>query len=123
MPVAGIRIPFIGIGFQTSTLGWSGHYDLCRSLFGRNKENVIDFKQSILNLWLPVAIVLILILPANFSTTAIIFVLILVLTFLGGYPLKYLASIVGLGILVLPCSFSRQRHFLMRLKEVGLIPG
>jgi cell division protein FtsW len=52
-------------------------------------------------LWLPVFVVLIMILPANFSTTAIIFTMILVLAFLGGYPLRYLAAIVGSGLLVL----------------------
>ena len=41
-----------------------------------------------------------LILPANFSTTAIIFTTVLMLTFLGGYPLKYLLSMLGVGILL-----------------------
>ena len=50
---------------------------------------------------MPVFVVLIMILPANFSTTAIIFTMILVLAFLGGYPLRYLAAIVGSGLLVL----------------------
>ena len=52
-------------------------------------------------LWLPVGFVLILILPANFSTTAIIFAMVLTLVFLGGYPLKYLGIILGTGIVVL----------------------
>lgn len=46
-------------------------------------------------------IVLALILPANFSTTAIIFTMIVVLAFLGGYPIKYLGIIIGSGLLVL----------------------
>jgi cell division protein FtsW len=45
--------------------------------------------------------VLILILPANFSTTAILFLMIMMLTFIGGYPIKYLAIIIGTGILAL----------------------
>jgi cell division protein FtsW len=44
---------------------------------------------------------LVLILPANFSTTAIIFTMVIVLTFLGGYPLRYLAIIIGSGLVVL----------------------
>jgi len=55
----------------------------------------------LLQLWLPVSLVLILILPANFSTTAIIFTMILVIVFIGGYPLKYIGFILGSGILVL----------------------
>jgi cell division protein FtsW len=67
----------------------------------RNKEKEIKFKESILQLWLPVAAVLILILPANFSTTAIIFVMILMVAFIGGYPIKYIAFILGIGLLAL----------------------
>ncbi|NNC69517.1 MAG: FtsW/RodA/SpoVE family cell cycle protein [Flavobacteriaceae bacterium] len=95
-----IRIPFIGMGFQTSTLAGVVIMIYVARYLAKNKENEITFKQSLLNLWLPIALVLMLILPANFSTTAIIFVMILMLTFLGGYPFKYLASIIGLGILV-----------------------
>ncbi len=67
----------------------------------KNKENKINFKESLLQLWLPVATVLVLILPANFSTTAIIFVMILMVTFIGGYPIKYIAFIIGVGVLAL----------------------
>lgn len=54
-----------------------------------------------IQLWLPVALILILILPANFSTTAIIFSMILILAFVGGYPIKYIGYIIGAGILSL----------------------
>ena len=50
---------------------------------------------------MPVAAVLILILPANFSTTAIIFLMILMVTFIGGYPIKYIGLILGSGIVAL----------------------
>ena len=46
-------------------------------------------------------IVLVLILPANFSTAAIMFLMTVVLVFLGGYPVKYLLIIIGSGILSL----------------------
>jgi len=95
-----IRIPFIGIGFQTSTLAGVVIMIYVARYLAKNKAKEITFKSSILNLWLPVGLVLMLILPANFSTAAILFVMILGLTFLGGYPIKYLASIVGIGLLV-----------------------
>jgi cell division protein FtsW len=50
----------------------------------------INFKSSLWELWLPVFITLVLILPANFSTTALIFAMILMLVFIGKYPLKYI---------------------------------
>jgi cell division protein FtsW len=96
-----IRIPFVGIGFQTSTLAGLVLMVYVARYLAKNKEKKIDFKESLLQLWLPVALILILILPANFSTTAIIFTMILMLVFIGGYPLKYTGFILGIGIIAL----------------------
>ncbi|GGK42275.1 MULTISPECIES: FtsW/RodA/SpoVE family cell cycle protein [Flavobacteriaceae] len=96
-----IQIPFIGVGFQTSTLAGVVLMIFVARYLAKNKEKTIYFKESLWKLWLPVAITLAFILPANFSTTAIIFSMVLLLTFLGGYPFKYLASIIGMGIVAL----------------------
>lgn len=96
-----IRIPFVGIGFQTSTLAGLVLMVYVARYLAKNKEKVISLKESLLTLWLPIAVVLMLILPANFSTTAIIFVMILMLCFVGGYPTKYLGLILGIGLVAL----------------------
>jgi len=96
-----IRIPFVGIGFQTSTLAGLVLMTYVARYLAKNKDKDIDFKESLWILWLPVAAILMLILPANFSTTAIIFSMILVLVFLGGYPWKYILYIIGMGAVVL----------------------
>lgn len=96
-----IRVPFVGFTFQTSTLAALVLMVFVARYLSKIFEQEISFKSSIMPLWLPVFVVLILILPANFSTTAIIFTMVLVLAFLGGYPLKYLGAIVGSGLLVL----------------------
>ena len=96
-----IRIPFVGIGFQTSTLAGLVLMIYVARYLAKNKERKILFKESLLQLWLPVFAVLILILPANFSTTAILFLMILMVAFIGNYPLKYLGFILGSGILAL----------------------
>ena len=90
-----------GIGFQTSTLAGLVLMVYVARYLAKNKDRQINFKESVWQLWLPVAAILMLILPANFSTTAIIFVMILVLSFIGGYPLKYIGLIIGAGILAL----------------------
>ena len=95
-----IKIPFVG-GFQTSTLAAVILMVYVARYLARIKDKDISFKESLMPLWLPVGFVLILILPANFSTTAIIFTMVLTLVFLGGYPLKYLGIILGTGIVVL----------------------
>ncbi|MDH3323832.1 MAG: FtsW/RodA/SpoVE family cell cycle protein, partial [Flavobacteriaceae bacterium] len=49
----------------------------------------------------PVFLVLILILPANFSTAAIMFVMVTMLVFIGGYPIRYLLVILASGAIAL----------------------
>jgi cell division protein FtsW len=90
-----------GIGFQTSTLAGLVLMVYVARYLARNKEKNIKFKESLLQLWVPVALILILILPANLSTTAILFVMILTVVFIGGYPLKYIGFILGVGIVAL----------------------
>ena len=94
-------IRIAGVGFQTSTLAGLVLMVYVARYLARNKDKQITFKESVWQLWLPVLVILILILPANFSTTAIIFMMILMVTFIGGYPLKYLGFILGSGIVVL----------------------
>ena len=96
-----ISIPFIGIGFQTSTLAGLVLMVYTARYLAKNKDVEIKFKESLLQLWLPVGLILMLILPANFSTTAIIFSMVLMVVFIGGYPIKYISLIVGAGILLL----------------------
>ena len=96
-----IRIPFVGVGFQTSTLAGLILMVYVARYLARNKEKRIEFKESLWQLWLPVGCVLMLILPANFSTTAIIFTMIIMLSIIGGYPLKYIGYILGMGAVIL----------------------
>ncbi|WP_298418480.1 FtsW/RodA/SpoVE family cell cycle protein [uncultured Kordia sp.] len=93
-----MRIPFVGIKFQTSTLASVVLMIYVARYLSRIKEKVVTFKETILPLWVPVFLVVGLILPANFSTSAMIFSMVLMLCFLGGYPWKYLLGIVGVGI-------------------------
>tara|TARA_B110000093_G_scaffold117745_1_gene126082 strand:+ start:996 stop:2189 length:1194 start_codon:yes stop_codon:yes gene_type:complete len=96
-----IRVPIVGFTFQPSTLAALVLMVYVARYLSKIKDEVISFKGSVLPLWLPVFIVLALILPANFSTAALIFSTVILLTYMGGYPLKYLSIIIGSGILVL----------------------
>ncbi len=96
-----IRIPFVGVGFQTSTLAGLVLLVYVARYLAKNKERQIVFKESFIQLWLPAGLVLVLILPANFSTAAILFFMIVLLAYIGGYPMKYIANVVGIGIIAL----------------------
>jgi cell division protein FtsW len=96
-----IKVPFIGITFQTSTFAFVVLMIFVARYLSKKSEEPITLKSSLLELWLPVFITLAFILPANFSTTALIFAMVLMLTFVGNYPVKYIALIVGSGIVFL----------------------
>ncbi|GAA0718204.1 FtsW/RodA/SpoVE family cell cycle protein [Aquimarina litoralis] len=96
-----IRLPFVGVTFQTSTLAAVVLMAYVARYLSKIKNKKISFKESLLPLWLPVFLVLMLILPANFSTAAIIFSMVIMLVFLGGYPIRYISVILGSGLLVL----------------------
>lgn len=96
-----IRIPLVGVTFQTSTLAAVVLLTYVARYLSRIKDKTVTFKETLMPLWLPVFLVLALILPANFSTTAILFAMVVVLVFIGGYPLRYLAIVLGAGLLML----------------------
>ncbi|MFT4847854.1 MAG: cell division protein FtsW [Sediminicola sp.] len=96
-----IRVPFVGVTFQTSTLAAVTLMTYVARYLSRVKDKTLAFKETILPLWVPVFIVLGLILPANLSTTALLFTMVIFLVFIGGYPLKYLGIILGAGLLFL----------------------
>ena len=96
-----IKIPIINKTFQTSTAAAVVLMIYVARYLSKIKDRTVTFKETILPLWVPVGVILGLILPANFSTTAIIFAMVFVLVFLGGYPLKYLGVILLSAIVIL----------------------
>ena len=96
-----IKIPFVGFTFQPSTLAGVILMIYVSRYLAKIKDIDVRFSQTILPLWIPTLFILLLILPANFSTTAIIFSMVILLCFIGGYPVKHLLGIVLSGILVL----------------------
>lgn len=93
-----IQVPFIGVTFQTSALATIVLIIYVARYLAKVEDREITFKASFLELWLPVFLILALILPANFSTAALIFSMVCMLVFVGKYPMRYLATIIGLGI-------------------------
>ena len=96
-----IKIPILGLSFQTSTLASVVLMVYVARYLSVNKEKNINFWRSLLVLWLPVMLVIATILPANLSTAALIGVMVFVLAFIGGYPKKYLLLMLGTAALFL----------------------
>jgi cell division protein FtsW len=96
-----LQIPFVGISFQPSAFASLVLFVFVARYLSKTRQEPIDFVESLKELWLPIFITLMFILPSNFSTTALIFSMIIMLVFIGKYPLKYIGFIIGMGILSL----------------------
>jgi len=106
-----IQVPIIGFTFQPSTLASVVLMVYVARYLSKIKDKAVSFKESILPLWIPVFLVLALILPANFSTAAILFTMVIVLVFLGGYPVRYLSLILISGVVVFALFILTARAF------------
>ncbi len=95
-----IQVPFLGISFQTSALAFIVLMIFVARYLSKIQHEEITFKSSLIDLWLPVGFTLALILPNNFSTAALIFSMVLMLTFIGNYPMKYIMSVIGIGVAI-----------------------
>lgn len=96
-----LRIPIVGVQLQTSVFAGLVLMVFVARYLDKNKHKVYNFKESFVQLWLWVGVTLLFILPANLSTTAILFLMVVTLMFIGGYPLKYIGYILGLGVVAL----------------------
>lgn len=93
-----LQVPFMGFSFQTSTLAAVVLFIYVARYLSKTREEPDSFQTSVIQLWIPVFITLILILPANFSTTALIFSMVLMLAFIGRYPIKHIGIVIGSAI-------------------------
>ena len=91
-----VRIPVLGFTFQTSAFASLALLVWLARWFSKPRD-LEPFK----SLYWPlgaIAITLIFILPADFSTTAIIFLMSVILMYVVGVPLKNLGKIMGIAI-------------------------
>lgn len=106
-----IQIPIVGISFQTSTLASVVLLVYVARYLSKTTVYSPFFKASFVPLWIPVFLIVLLILPANLSTAAILFFMVCLLVFLSGYPLKYLGAMCGMALTVLMLFFLLSKSF------------
>ena len=98
-------IPVINQSFQTSDLAKLALIMYVARMLWIKRDVLSSFKEGFLPIIIPVSIVCGLILPANFSTAAVLFTCCIVLMFIGGIPLKHFASLIPAGIVMLASVF------------------
>ena len=108
-----IKLPVVGLSFQPSSMAIVILMVYTSFYLSKNYNKQTSFKQSILPLWTPILIIILLILPSNFSTAAMIFMMILTLIFIGRYPLKYLLGIIFSGVFFATSSIAKSYPDLM----------
>ncbi|WP_185869834.1 FtsW/RodA/SpoVE family cell cycle protein [Blattabacterium cuenoti] len=94
-----LHIPIINISFQTSSIASLVLFIYCARYLAKKKKKRINFINSFFPLLFPIFFIIGLIFPANGSTAGIIFISVLILLFIGGYPIKGIINILLMGIL------------------------
>lgn len=95
-----LPLPF-GLTFQTSDLAKLTLIMYLARMLTKRQEVIKDFKSAFLPVVIPVLVICLLILPANFSTAAILFTTSLVLMFIGRVSLKHIFAMIGLGVVAI----------------------
>lgn len=85
-----IRLPIINMTFQTSDLAKLALFMYLSRLLSKKQDTIKDFKTGFLPVITPVAIVCVLIAPANLSTALLIGATSLMLLFIGRVSAKHL---------------------------------
>lgn len=91
-----IRLPIINLTVQTSDLAKLALFMYISRQLSKRQDDIKDFKKGFLPLIIPVAIICVLIAPANLSTALLTGATSLILMFIGRISLKH----IGLVILV-----------------------
>jgi cell division protein FtsW len=96
-----LTIPVLGISIQTSDFAKFALIMYISRLLSLRQEQITSFKEAFVPIMVPVIVVCLLILPANLSTSLILFTTCLVLMFIGRISMKHLLSFGAVGVLVI----------------------
>ena len=101
-----LTVPGLGITVQTSDFAKLAIILYVARMLSMHQEDIKDFKNTFLRIIIPVGIICILILPANFSTAALLMSVCMILMFIGRIRIRHLslvfvAAIVMFGVFIL----------------------
>lgn len=96
-----LTLPGIGLTIQTSDFAKLALIMYIARMLSLKQDEIKDFKKAFIPIIVPVGLVCILILPANLSTSLMIFVVSVILMFIGRISIKHLSILGGIGIVCL----------------------
>lgn len=94
-----IRLPIINMTFQTSDLAKLSLFMYLSRLLSKKQDTIKDFKKGFLPVIAPVAVVCVLIAPANLSTALLIGATSLMLLFIGRVSAKHLLLTISIALI------------------------
>ena len=96
-----LNIPILDISFQPSTLASIFLLIYLSNFLSKEKNKNLSLTKTFLLMWLPIVLVVGLILPSNFSTALLIFIMSTMIIFIAGYKLKHLTVLFFLFIFLI----------------------
>ncbi|MFM6946317.1 MAG: FtsW/RodA/SpoVE family cell cycle protein [Flavobacteriales bacterium] len=93
-----IRIPFVNLTFQSSDFAKLALIIYLSKLLVRKQQKFDNWKEGILPLLIPIGVTCFLILKDNFSTAAMLFMLSMIMLFIGRVPILKLLTLGAIGI-------------------------
>jgi cell division protein FtsW len=106
-----LTLPGTGFTVQPSDFAKLAITMYVARILSLRQDQINEFKGAYLQIIWPVVLVCGLIMPANLSTAAILFVTAMSLMFVGRIPFKFLALTIGGGLLVLTLFISVSLYF------------
>ncbi len=104
-------IPGTKLTFQTSDFAKMVLIIYIAWVLAKRQDMIKDMKKGFLPVIIPILLVCGLILPSNFSTSALLFLTCLVLMFVGRIKIKYIFSLIGIGIVGFAILFLISRQY------------
>lgn len=106
-----IRIPFIGLTFQSSDFAKLALILYLSRLLVKKENKLDDWKEGFWPLLLPIVVICGLIFKDNLSTALMLFTLSFILLFIGKMPWLKLSSIVGGGVILVFIAITVHKGF------------
>jgi cell division protein FtsW len=94
------RLSIFGLTFQTSDLAKMALIMYLAQRLASRQEEIRDFKKTLLPMFIIIALVCVLILPANFSTAAMLFGVCVILLFVGRASVRQLAGLCAITLVM-----------------------
>lgn len=113
-----VRIPFVGLTFQSSDFAKLGLLIYVSRMLVKKKDEFHDWKNGFLPVMIPIVVICGLIVKDNFSTAAIMFMISFALLFLGRVPIGKMVSVIAAGALLFIMAIGVHKA----LPELNILP-